>query len=150
MLPFCQRYKQAPMSQRALISRGRRENYSFDGVPRMATLSIKLLRLQIIHPFCLVWHISVLQARRRAGAHSIIVLLPVLIFLLTPDRFISNTILTSFEPRIYSKQNRRELFLMIFLWASTLASISAAIEQSFSLSGVDNCPVCSTPQLNQI
>jgi hypothetical protein len=40
--------------------------------------------------------------------------------------------------------------LMIFLWASTLASISAAIEQSFSLSGVDNCPVCSTPQLNQI
>jgi hypothetical protein len=33
MLPFCQRYKTAAMYQRTLISPGRRENYSFDGVP---------------------------------------------------------------------------------------------------------------------
>jgi hypothetical protein len=63
MLPFCQHYKTAPMSQRALISRGRGENYLFDGVPRMATLLTKLLRLQIIHPFCLAWRISLFCKR---------------------------------------------------------------------------------------
>jgi hypothetical protein len=56
MSPFCQRYKTAPMSQRALISLGRRENYSFDGVPRMATLLSRMT------------YFFVLQARRRAGS----------------------------------------------------------------------------------
>jgi hypothetical protein len=67
MLPFCQRYKNSShMSQRALISLGSRENYSFDGVPRMATLLRKHLNLQIIHPFSII-RFFVLQARRRAG-----------------------------------------------------------------------------------
>jgi hypothetical protein len=58
MLPFCQRYKTAPMSQRALISLGSRENYSLDCGPWMATLLTKHFNLQIIHPFCLAWRVS--------------------------------------------------------------------------------------------
>jgi hypothetical protein len=68
MLPFCQRYKTAPMSQRALISLGSRENYSFDGVPRMATLLTKHLNQYKL--FILLSRMTcffVLQARRRAG-----------------------------------------------------------------------------------